>query len=197
MKRIFDLFLVLIAMPILIPIYFLVALITWLKLGSPILFKQPRPGQNKKVFNLIKFRTMTNDRDANLVLLADSIRLTRFGKFLRSTSLDELPNLWNVFKGDMSLVGPRPLLKEYLPLYSVNQARRHEVKPGITGWTQINGRNAISWDEKFDLDIWYVDNQSMWLDIKILGITVKRVIMRTGIAAKNNSAMPLFKGSKK
>ena len=132
-----------------------------LKLGSPVFFKQPRPGLNGHVFDMIKFRTMTNERDTNGMLLSDSDRLTKFGKFLRSISLDELPSLWSVLKGDMSLVGPRPLLVEYLPLYTAKQARRHEIKPGITGWAQVNGRNAISWDEKFDLDVWYVDNQSI------------------------------------
>jgi len=140
---------------------------------------------------------MTNDSDKEGILLSDELRLTKFGKLLRSTSLDELPSLWNVLKGDMSLVGPRPLLVEYLPLYSSKQARRHEVKPGITGWAQVNGRNAISWDEKFDLDVWYVDNQSIWLDIKILYFTIKKVIMRDGISAKNDATMPPFKRTKK
>ena len=167
------------------------------KFGSPVLFKQPRPGLNEKVFNMIKFRSMTMENDTSGILLSDSNRLTRFGEFLRSTSLDELPSLWVVLKGEMSLVGPRPLLVEYLPLYSKKQSRRHEVKPGITGWAQVNGRNAISWDEKFDLDVWYVDNQSIWLDIKILFLTVKKVIMRDGISAKDDATMPPFKQSKK
>ena len=167
------------------------------KFGSPVLFKQPRPGLNEKVFNMIKFRSMTMENDASGIMLSDSDRLTRFGEFLRSTSLDELPSLWAVLKGEMSLVGPRPLLVEYLPLYSKKQSRRHEVKPGITGWAQVNGRNAISWDEKFDLDVWYVDNQSIWLDIKILFLTVKKVIMRDGISAKDDATMPPFKGTKK
>ena len=167
------------------------------KFGSPVLFKQPRPGLNEKVFNMIKFRSMTMENDTSGILLSDSNRLTRFGEFLRSTSLDELPSLWAVLKGEMSLVGPRPLLVEYLPLYSKKQSRRHEVKPGITGWAQVNGRNAISWDEKFDLDVWYVDNQSIWLDIKILFLTVKKVIMRDGISAKDDATMPPFKQSKK
>jgi len=140
---------------------------------------------------------MTNECDINGVLLPDSARLTKFGKFLRSTSLDELPSLWNVLKGDMSLVGPRPLLVEYLPLYSERQSRRHEVRPGITGWAQVNGRNSISWDEKFELDVWYVDNQSIWLDIKILWLTVKKVIVRDGITAPDDASMPVFRGSKK
>ena len=167
------------------------------KFGSPVFFKQPRPGLNEKVFNMIKFRSMTMENDASGIMLSDSDRLTRFGEFLRSTSLDELPSLWAVLKGEMSLVGPRPLLVEYLPLYSKKQSRRHEVKPGITGWAQVNGRNAISWDEKFDLDVWYVDNQSIWLDIKILCLTIKKVILRDGISAKGDATMPPFKRSKK
>ena len=197
MKRIFDIVLVLFSIPILIPIYILVALMVRFKFGSPVLFKQPRPGLNEKVFNMIKFRSMTMENDASGIMLSDSDRLTRFGEFLRSTSLDELPSLWAVLKGEMSLVGPRPLLVEYLPLYSKKQSRRHEVKPGITGWAQVNGRNAISWDEKFDLDVWYVDNQSIWLDIKILYMTIKKVILRDGISAKKNATMPPFKGAKK
>tara|TARA_B100001013_G_scaffold306526_1_gene209706 strand:- start:109 stop:702 length:594 start_codon:yes stop_codon:yes gene_type:complete len=197
MKRIFDIVLVLFSIPILIPIYILVALMVRFKFGSPVLFKQPRPGLNEKVFNMIKFRSMTMENDTSGILLSDSNRLTRFGEFLRSTSLDELPSLWAVLKGEMSLVGPRPLLVEYLPLYSKKQSRRHEVKPGITGWAQVNGRNAISWDEKFDLDVWYVDNQSVWLDIKILFLTIKKVIMRDGISAKDDATMPPFKRSKK
>ena len=197
MKRIFDIFVVLISLLLLIPIYFLVILVVKIKLGSPIFFKQPRPGLEGKVFNIHKFRTMTNECDSNGVLLSDSKRLTQFGKFLRSTSLDELPSLWSVLKGDMSLVGPRPLLVEYLPLYSKRQSRRHEVRPGITGWAQVNGRNAISWDEKFELDVWYVDNQSIWLDVKILWLTVKKVIVRDGITAQGDVTMPIFRGSKK
>ena len=192
MKRIFDIVLVLFSIPILIPIYILVALMVRFKFGSPVLFKQPRPGLNEKVFNMIKFRSMTMENDTSGILLSDSNRLTRFGEFLRSTSLDELPSLWAVLKGEMSLVGPRPLLVEYLPLYSKKQSRRHEVKPGITGWAQVNGRNAISWDEKFDLDVWYVDNQSIWLDIKILCMTIKNVIVRDGISAKGDATMPRF-----
>lgn len=197
MKRIFDIVLVLFSIPILIPIYILVALMVRFKFGSPVLFKQPRPGLNEKVFNMIKFRSMTMENDTSGILLSDSDRLTRFGEFLRSTSLDELPSLWAVLKGEMSLVGPRPLLVEYLPLYSKKQSRRHEVKPGITGWAQVNGRNAISWDEKFDLDVWYVDNQSIWLDIKILCLTIKKVIVRDGISAQGDATMPPFKQSKK
>ena len=165
-------------------------------IGFPI-FTQKRPGLNRNIFNIYKFRTMTNECNEDGILLSDEVRLTKFGKFLRSTSMDELPSLWNVLKGDMCIVGPRPLLVEYLPLYSTQQARRYEVKPGITGWAQVNGRNAISWVEKFDLDVWYVDNQSVWLDIKILFLTIKKVIMRDGISAKDDATMPPFKGTKK
>ena len=196
-KRFFDLFLVFLSFPLITPIYLLVMLLVLINFNFPILFKQPRGGLNGKIFNIFKFRTMTSECDKNGILLSDELRLTKFGQFLRSTSLDELPSLWNVLKGDMSLVGPRPLLVEYLPLYSTKQARRHEVKPGITGWAQVNGRNAISWDEKFDLDVWYVDNQSIWLDIKILFLTIKKVIVRDGISAQGSATMPPFKGSKK
>ena len=195
MKRIFYLMITLPGFLLLLPVIILIAALVRLKLGSAIFFKQARPGLNGKIFNMYKFRTMTDERDEDGTLLSDKVRLTDFGKFLRSTSLDELPGLWNVLKGDMSLVGPRPLLVEYLPLYSTQQNRRHEVKPGITGWAQVNGRNAISWDEKFDLDVWYVDNQSIWLDIKILWMTVKKVIMRDGISQNNHVTMDKFKGS--
>jgi len=196
MKRLFDLILSFIGLLFLLPVIVLIALLVRLRIGSPIFFKQARPGLNGKIFNMYKFRTMTNECDKDGNLLSDKVRLTKFGKFLRSTSLDELPGLWNVLKGDMSLVGPRPLLVEYLPLYSEKQSRRHEVRPGITGWAQVNGRNAISWDEKFDLDIWYVDNQSIWLDIKILWMTIGKVIFRTGISSKNNATMDEFLGTK-
>ena len=195
MKSLFDLILSFIGLLFLLPIIILIVLLVRLKLGSPVFFKQARPGLNGEIFNMYKFRTMTNECDKSGVLLSDKDRLTKFGKFLRLTSLDELPELWNVLKGDMSLVGPRPLLVEYLSLYSERQFRRHEVKPGITGWAQVNGRNAISWDEKFELDVWYVDNQSIWLDIKILWMTVKKVIMRDGISQKNHVTMDKFKGS--
>jgi len=195
MKRIFDLVVTFFGLLLLLPIITLTALILISKLGLPIFFKQSRPGLNRKIFNIYKFRTMTDECDRDGILLSDELRLTKFGKFLRSTSLDELPSLWNVLKNDMSLVGPRPLLLEYLPLYSTQQARRHEVKPGITGWAQINGRNAITWSEKFDLDVWYVDNQSIWLDIKILWLTVKKVIMRDGINQVGQSTMENFKGN--
>jgi len=195
MKRIFDLVITFFGLLLLLPLMALIALMVRSKLGSPIFFKQSRPGLNGRIFDMLKFRTMTNEYDENDILLPDEVRLTEFGKFLRSTSLDELPGLWNVLKGDMSLVGPRPLLVEYLPLYSTQQNRRHEVKPGITGWAQVNGRNAISWDEKFDLDIWYVDNQSILLDIKILLLTVKKVIMRDGINQKGQATVEYFKGN--
>ena len=194
-KKIFDLLLIFLSLPLTLPIYLLTMLLVLTQLNFPILFRQPRTGLNGKIFNIYKFRTMTDDCDKDGILLSDKIRLTKFGKFLRSTSLDELPSLWNVLKSDMSLVGPRPLLLEYLPLYSTQQARRHEVKPGITGWAQVNGRNAITWGEKFDLDVWYVDNQSIWLDIKILWLTVKKVIMRDGINQVGQSTMENFKGN--
>ena len=195
MKRIFDLVATFFGLLLLLPVITLTALILISKLGLPIFFKQSRPGLNGKIFNIYKFRTMTNECDKDGILLSDEVRLTEFGKFLRSTSLDELPSLWNVLKSDMSLVGPRPLLLKYLPLYSTQQVRRHEVKPGITGWAQVNGRNAITWGEKFDLDVWYVDNQSIWLDIKILWLTVKKVIMRDGINQVGQSTMENFKGN--
>ena len=197
LKRTFDLVATFFVLLLLLPVLMLITLMIRSKLGSPIFFKQPRPGLNGKIFNIYKFRTMTDDCDKDGNLLSDELRLTKFGKFLRSTSLDELPSLWNVLKGDMSLVGPRPLLVEYLPLYSAKQARRHEVKPGITGWAQVNGRNAISWDKKFDLDVWYVDNQSIWLDIKILYLTIKKVIVRDGISAKGDTTMPRFEKDEK
>jgi len=197
MKKIFDLIVTFLGLLLLLPIITLTALMVRSKLGSPIFFKQVRPGLNGNLFNMYKFRSMTNECDKDGDLLIDEVRLTKFGKFLRSTSLDELPGLWSVLKGDMSLVGPRPLLVEYLPLYSERQSRRHEVRPGITGWAQVNGRNAISWDEKFELDVWYVDNQSIWLDVKILWLTVKKVIVRDGITAQGDVTMPIFRGSKK
>ena len=195
MKRIFDLFTSILVLVSLFPIILVTALLVRLKLGSPILFTQKRPGLNGNIFNLYKFRTMTDTNDSNGNLLPDVQRLTRFGQLLRSTSLDELPALWNVFKGEMSLVGPRPLLVEYLPLYSEEQTHRHDVRPGITGWAQVNGRNAISWDEKFKLDVWYVYNHSFWLDIKILLLTVKKVFIREGISADGEATMQKFTGS--
>ncbi len=194
MKRLFDLMaatlgLLLLALPL--------AVIAWQvrqKLGRPVFFCQLRPGLNGQPFQMVKFRTMTDERGPDESLLPDSIRLTAFGRFLRTTSLDELPELWNVLKGDMSLVGPRPLLMEYLPLYTPEQARRHEVRPGITGWAQVNGRNAISWEEKFALDVWYVDHRSLWLDVRILWKTVKKVLVREGISAEGDVTMPKFEG---
>ena len=165
MKRVFDLLVVVLCAVIWLPMVVLLGLVVRFLIGSPVLFRHTRPGRGARPFNLLKFRTMTNARDAQGKLLPDAERLTRFGRFLRSTSLDELPELFNVLKGEMSLVGPRPLLMEYLPLYNPEQARRHEVRPGITGWAQVNGRNAISWEKKFELDVWYVDHQSLWLDI--------------------------------
>jgi len=191
-KRIFDITLTLIGALLLSPVFLLVALMVKNKLGSPLFFKQVRPGLNGNLFNMHKFRSMTNECDKDGKLLSDEARITKFGKFLRSTSLDELPGLWSVLKGDMSLVGPRPLLVEYLPLYSENQSRRHEVKPGITGWAQVNGRNAISWEQKFQYDVWYVDHQSLWLDIKIIWLTVKKVLVRDGVSPQGEVIMPRF-----
>lgn len=194
MKRLFDLIVAAVALLLLaLPLLSLIWLVRR-KLGSPVFFRQTRPGQHGKPFKMVKFRTMTDARGLNGELLPDAERLTPFGRFLRASSLDELPELWNVLKGDMSLVGPRPLLMEYLPLYSPEQARRHEVRPGITGWAQVNGRNAISWDDKFRLDVWYVDHHSMWLDIKILWLTVKKVLVREGISAAGEATMPRFTG---
>lgn len=195
MKRLFDITaafaaLLLLALPL--------ALLTWQvrrKLGSPAFFRQVRPGLHGRPFEMVKFRTMTDARGPDGALLPDAERLTPFGRFLRATSLDELPELWNVLKGDMSLVGPRPLLMEYLPLYSPEQARRHEVRPGITGWAQVNGRNAIGWEDKFTLDVWYVDHRTLWLDVKILWLTVKKVLVREGISAAGEATMPTFKGN--
>ena len=195
MKRLFDLVVTLLLLPFIFLMCFIITLFVKIKLGSPVIFAQPRTGLNGNIFNMIKFRTMTNKCDLDGNLLPDSIRLTQFGQLLRLTSLDELPGLWNVIKGNMSLVGPRPLLVEYLPLYNDRQLRRHEVLPGITGWAQVNGRNSISWDEKFDLDVWYVDNQSIWLDVKILWLTVKKVIMRDGINQDGQATSQYFKGS--
>ena len=176
------------------PIYLIVSLIVLLYSGPNIIFKQQRPGLNGIPFNFYKFRTMIDDKDINDTILTDEERLTTFGKTLRKTSLDELPSFWNVLKGEMSLVGPRPLLIEYLILYSKKQMRRHEVKPGITGWAQINGRNLISWEEKLELDVWYVDNQSFWLDIKIIILTIWKVYRREGISPKGRSTMEKFNG---
>lgn len=194
-KRLFDITAATTALIVLSPVYAITAYKVKKNLGSPVLFRQTRPGLNGKPFEMIKFRSMKDEIDAAGNPLEDSERLTTFGKKLRNTSLDELPELWNVIKGDMSLVGPRPLLMEYLPLYSAEQNRRHLSRPGITGYAQVNGRNAISWDEKFKLDTWYVENQSLWLDVKILFKTVKKVIIKDGISADGEATMPKFTGS--
>ena len=194
-KRIFDIFFSAFCLFALGPILVIVWCLVHRRLGSPVFFRQVRPGKNGLPFEMIKFRTMREAFDANGARLPDSERITPFGSFLRSSSLDELPELWNVLKGDMSLVGPRPLLMEYLPLYSQEQYRRHEVRPGVTGWAQINGRNSLSWEEKFKLDIWYVDNHSIWLDLKILFLTVRKVIVKDGISADQHATMPVFKGN--
>ena len=196
-KRFFDLLVSILILIILTPVFLLTYLMVRVMMGSPVIFSQMRPGINEKPFRLYKFRSMKNVFDINGNLLNDALRLDRFGKFLRASSLDELPALWNVIKGDMSLVGPRPLLIEYLPLYNERQARRHEVKPGITGLAQINGRNAISWEDKFVLDIWYVDHRSFWLDVKILLITIKKVLMRDGVSEMGEVTMSKFTGNKK
>ena len=194
-KRLFDIIVSLIGLIVLSPIFAILAITVLIKHGNPILFKQQRPGLNGKLFTFNKFRTMTDEKDEEGNLLPDKDRLTSFGSFLRKTSLDELPSFFNVIKGDMSLVGPRPLLMIYLPLYNDYQKRRHEVKPGITGWAQVNGRNAISWQKKFELDVWYVKNQSFWLDLKILFLTVYKVFKRDGISAEGEATMPEFKGN--
>jgi len=180
---------------LLMPVLLLLALLVRRRLGSPVMFVQERPGLAGKPFRMLKFRTMTNACDAAGVLLSDSERLVPFGRFLRASSLDELPELVNVLRGEMSLVGPRPLLMEYLPLYSCHQNRRHEVRPGITGWAQVNGRNTLSWNEKFDMDVWYVDNHSLWLDLRILWLTIGKVLKRDGIHQEGVETMERFKGS--
>ena len=179
---------------ILSPILILLMLIVRINMGSPMFFYQQRPGKNGELFTMIKFRTMKDAVDEKGKQLSDELRLTQFGQLLRVTSLDELPELWNVLKGEMSLVGPRPLLVEYLPLYNERQARRHEVCPGITGWAQVNGRNALSWEERLELDVWYVDNRSLWLDIKILWMTLFKVFQREGISQDGHATMPHFRG---
>mgnify|MGYP001497909686 CR=1 FL=1 len=195
MKRFFDLMSTVCGLMIIAPFLLLLFLMVRLRLGSPVFFRQIRPGIQCKPFTMYKFRTMTDAQNEQGQLLPDDQRLTRFGGFLRSTSLDEFPALINVIKGEMSLVGPRPLLMEYLPLYSPEQARRHDVRPGITGWAQVNGRNAISWEEKFKLDVWYVDNQSFWLDLKILWMTFNKVFKREGISQEGEATMSKFTGS--
>ena len=194
-KRLFDFLLALFLMILFLPIYLVVSILIALTMGRPILFKQKRPGLHEKIFGIYKFRTMTNDKDVNGELLPDEQRLLGIGKFIRSASLDELPQIFNALKGEMSFVGPRPLLVEYLNLYDENQKRRHDVKPGITGWAQVNGRNAISWEQKFEYDVWYVDNQSFWLDVKILWMTFLKVLNRSDISSDSSATMEKFRGT--
>jgi lipopolysaccharide/colanic/teichoic acid biosynthesis glycosyltransferase len=194
-KRFFDIFVSALSLLIFSPIIFVLYRKVSKELGSPVLFIQKRPGLNGEIFKMFKFRSMKDATDKSGNLLPDSERMTSFGQKLRNSSLDELPGLWNVLKGDMSLVGPRPLLVEYLPLYNEEQSRRHNLRPGITGWAQVNGRNALSWEEKFKLDVWYVDNQSLWLDIKILFLTVKKVFVKEGISADGEVTMSKFTGN--
>ncbi len=194
-KRLFDILASLLALIFIMPLVLLVSILVLINIGAPVIFTQLRPGLHGIPFKIYKFRTMSNCEGLDGNLLSDDERLTRFGRVLRATSMDELPALLNVLKGDMSLVGPRPLLMEYLPLYDKNQARRHEVIPGITGWAQVNGRNAISWNEKFDLDVWYVDHQSFWLDMKILALTFYNVLKKKNISAHGHATMPKFKGN--
>jgi len=195
LKRVFDFIVAAVALIILSPVLIaLAAAIRW-KLGAPVLFRQQRPGLNGRPFWLLKFRTMNDARNEDGVILPDAQRLTAFGRFLRAASLDELPELFNVLKGDMSLVGPRPLLMQYLDRYTPEQARRHEVRPGITGWAQVNGRNAITWEEKFKLDVWYVANRSLWLDVQIIAMTIWKILKREGINQAGQATMEEFKGS--
>ncbi|NAR67539.1 sugar transferase [Acinetobacter haemolyticus] len=196
MKRLLDIIIASIALILLSPLYIYVAYKVRKNLGSPVIFRQVRPGLHGKPFEMIKFRTMTDERDAEGNLLPNEQRLPKFGKMLRATSLDEMPELWNVIKGDMSIVGPRPLLMEYLPLYNEEQAKRHNVRPGMTGHAQVNGRNSISWEEKFKLDTWYVENQSVWLDFKIMFQTVKKVLIKEGINQSEEVTMTRFTGNK-
>lgn len=194
LKRLFDVVASFFGLLLLSPVIAVVAWQVRRKLGTPVLFRQVRPGLHGKPFEMIKFRTMKDACDAHGNPLPDSERMTAFGSFLRSSSLDELPGLWNVLKGEMSLVGPRPLLMEYLPLYNAQQYRRHEVRPGVTGWAQVNGRNALSWEDKFKLDVWYVENRSIWLDVKIVFLTLKKVLIREGISADGEVTMSKFTG---
>ncbi len=194
-KRVLDVLLAVVALIALSPLLAVVAALVWLDLGSPVLFRHERPGRQARPFRLLKFRTMTDARDAQGKLLPDAKRLTRLGRLLRSTSLDELPELFNVLRGEMSLVGPRPLLMEYLPRYTARQMRRHEVRPGITGWAQVNGRNALAWERKFELDVWYVDHQSLWLDLKIMALTAWKVLRREGINQEGYATAPEFLGT--
>lgn len=196
MKRLFDLCVTIAALPLVVPVGLVIAFLVRHEMGSPVLFRQTRPGKDGVPFEMIKFRSMANITGADGRLLPDAERLTPLGKFLRASSLDELPELINVLRGEMSLVGPRPLLMQYLPLYSPHQVRRHEVRPGVTGWAQVNGRNALTWEEKFNHDVWYVDHRSLWLDIRILWLTVVKVISRDGISAQGEATMPVFTGSR-
>lgn len=196
MKRLVDVVLASLGLLVLAPVILLVAIAIRRRLGSPVIFSQVRPGLHGKPFKMVKFRTMRDAFDADGNPLPDAQRMTPFGNFLRASSLDELPELWNVLKGDMSLVGPRPLLMEYLPLYSLEQYRRHEVRPGISGWAQVNGRNALSWEDKFDLDVWYVDNRSLALDLKIIFLTLKKVVIREGINGAGEATMSKFTGKR-
>ncbi|GAB3473376.1 sugar transferase [Azotobacter salinestris] len=196
LKRLFDILVAASALLLLAPLLLVLAWLVRRRIGTPVLFRQLRPGLRGRPFELLKFRSMREALDAHGMPLPDAERLTPFGRFLRATSLDELPELWNVLKGDMSLVGPRPLLMEYLPLYTPEQARRHAVRPGITGWAQVNGRNALSWEEKFRLDVWYVDHRSFRLDLRILLLTLRRVLAREGINAEGEATMARFTGSK-
>lgn len=195
MKRLIDIACSALALILLSPILLILALLIRMKLGAPILFRQERPGKMGKPFRMVKFRTMIDRRNADEQLMSDADRLTPFGRWLRATSLDELPELWNVLRGDMSLIGPRPLLMQYLPLYSKEQWRRHHVRPGVTGWAQVNGRNALSWDEKFALDVWYVDHHNLWVDLRIVLLTIKSVAGREGISAAGEATMPAFTGT--
>lgn len=197
LKRLFDIFGSIVGLILSSPLFLILVLLIRKQMGSPILFRQTRPGKNGQPFEMLKFRTMNNAVGPDGRSMPDGERITNLGQKLRSSSLDELPELWNVLKGEMSIVGPRPLLMDYLPLYSPEQARRHEVRPGVTGWAQVNGRNAISWDEKFALDIWYVDNRSLWLDLKIIWLTIRKVVKREGISAAGEATMPKFEGEKK
>lgn len=194
-KRILDIISSLLAIIILSPLLAVTAVLVKTKFGSPVLFKQERPGKDEKIFTLMKFRTMTDERDENGELLPDEVRLTKFGKFLRSTSIDELPELFNILKGDMSVIGPRPLLVEYIPRYNEHQHRRHEVRPGLSGWAQVNGRNTVSWEDKFDMDVHYVDNYSFAMDVKILFMTVLNVLKKEGISSETSATMEVFMGT--
>ena len=196
MKRALDILLSGLALIVLSPVLLVTAILVRIKLGSPVIFHQDRPGKDGEIFRLYKFRSMTDEKDENGKLLPDEVRLTKFGRVLRATSLDELPELWNILRGDMSIVGPRPLLVKYLPLYNEEQKHRHDVHPGLTGWAQANGRNALSWEEKFQLDVWYVEHISFWVDVKTIFLTVKNVLRREGISSGTAVTMEEFKGTK-